>query len=515
MDDLICKKVILCLLDCVSKFANEIADEIGELLATVEDRLTGLVSGDICEEVSQNAIRFYVIKTDIETFAQLVKVFRSNEEEHDQETGRFITSQYYQTKIDNQLVDYVLRRFHLDSVYQTDEEKVYIRNILRASPSALFLALHGGTAKFHESWSSRNQLDSSEETRDGFTEILLSQFQMPLLERLIGDMKVPAYGSLYAHLQIRVAQVDIKVRLATMDRKYIDAMSGGSFSLGQAVGDIRTGQLVSYVNPMGFCYDGLAFLNLGEFQIALENFDKALQVVQDPIQKATVLNNKGVAFLRLKQYQKAIEYFDASIALDSEGEISLLRENKQVAEEYLARATDSDNLTEPTQIRFVQDQPVPFEETRFYEFKEIKGSNPARSITNDSDEYAVAFLNREGGRIFWGVRDSDRITVGVTLNERQRDKIRVNVSNKMGAILPPISVENWQLEFHNVYNFQGEIVADLWVVELVVPPPRERDVFYTGGRELFVKTEGGKKKLQGPEITEFIRERLQDETETG
>ena len=85
----------------------------------------------------------------------------------------------------------------------------------------------------------------------------------------------------------------------------------------------------------------------------------------------------------------------------------------------------------------------------------------------------------------------------------------------MGAILPPISVENWQLEFHNVYNFQGEIVADLWVVELVVPPPRERDVFYTGGRELFVKTEGGKKKLQGPEITEFIRERLQDETETG
>ena len=37
MDDLICKKVILCLLDCVPKSANEIADKIGKALATVED----------------------------------------------------------------------------------------------------------------------------------------------------------------------------------------------------------------------------------------------------------------------------------------------------------------------------------------------------------------------------------------------------------------------------------------------------------------------------------------------
>ena len=46
---------------------------------------------------------------------------------------------------------------------------------------------------------------------------------------------------------------------------------------------------------------------------------------------------------------------------------------------------------------------MPFEETRFYEFKEIKGGKPADSITNTADEYAVAFFNREGGRIFWGI----------------------------------------------------------------------------------------------------------------
>ena len=234
MDDLICKKVILCLLDCVHKFANEIADEIGESLATVEDQLTGLVSGDICEEVSQNAVRFYVIKTDIETFAQLVKVFRSNEEEHDQETGRFITSQYYHTRIDDQLVDYVLGRFYVDAVDLTDEEKVCIRNILRASPSALFFALHSDTAKLRELWSSWNQLDSSVETRDWFTGILRSQFYTPLSERLIDDMNVPAYGILYAQLQIRVATLRTQVRLATLDGKYLEAITGGSFSLGES-----------------------------------------------------------------------------------------------------------------------------------------------------------------------------------------------------------------------------------------------------------------------------------------
>ena len=163
-----------------------IADEIGESLATVAKQLTGLVSGNICEEVSQDEIGQYVIRTDIETFAQLVKVFRSNnEEEYDQEIEQFITSEYYHTRIDDQLVDYVLRRFHLDSVYQTDEEKEGIRRILLASPSALLFALHGGTEKFRESRSSRNQLDSSKATRNWFTDILRSEFETPLLESLL------------------------------------------------------------------------------------------------------------------------------------------------------------------------------------------------------------------------------------------------------------------------------------------------------------------------------------------
>ncbi len=250
------------------------------------------------------------------------------------------------------------------------------------------------------------------------------------------------------------------------------------------------------------------------FKQAHEKFDKAFNAVTDPISKAIVLNNKGLAFLRSDQYQKAIECFDEGIAFEAEDEISVLRANKQLAEEYLARATDADSLTEPTQIHFVLNQPVPFEETLFYEFKEIKGGHASRSIVDTSDIYAVAFLNREGGRIFWGVRNNDRITVGVKLNEEQRDEVRRIVSEKLGAIRPPISIEDWHLKFHNVYDLQSETIEDLWVVELLVSPPQRREVFYTGRGELHVKTEGGKKKLSGPEMTEFIRRHFQNDTET-
>ena len=513
MNTLIRKKIILHLLDCAPKSANKVADEIGESLVAIEDQLTTLLSENICAKENQNELDQYIIGKDIETFAQLVQEFLSNKEEHREQIEQFITSEYYLTRIDFELVDYVLSRFYLNSIYQADEEKEGIRRILHVSPSALLFALHNDTDKFRESWAHWNQLNPTDATLDWFTQILRSDFSTQLSEGLIADMSVPAYSILYAKLQIRVAIQRTQVSLATLHGRYIDAMIGGNFSLSRAAEDLRAGQLVSYIDPMNICYDGMAFLHLDEFQAALENFDKALSAVQDPIQRAIILNGKGVTFLRLKQYQKAIEYFEVGVKLDSDGKLPELRENKRLAEERLTHATDKANLTERTQVDFIRGQSVPFEETRLYEFKEIRGRNPVKSVTNTADEYAVAFLNREGGRIFWGVRD-DRTIVGVPLDGQQRDEVRRKVSEKLGSIDPPISVEDWQLEFHDVYDLQGEVVEDLWVIELVVPSPQKRDVFYTDGRELFVKTEGGKQKLSGPQITEFILSRFQNGTET-
>ncbi|MYF98372.1 tetratricopeptide repeat protein, partial [Candidatus Poribacteria bacterium] len=383
-----------------------------------------------------------------------------------------------------------------------------------ASPSALHFTLHSDTTIFCEMMSSYEQLDSSDDTREWLTRLLNSQFATPLLEMLISDMRFVTYSFLHAKLGIRIAQVSTRVRIATSQEMYVDAIGGGDFSLSKAAEDLRAGQLVSYVDPMDFNNDGLAFLNLNQYQDAMNSFKKAFAGGQTSHQKAIVLNNIGLTFLYLKQYQKAIECFEEGIALDSEGEVQELRLNKKLAEEDIARTTDIDNLTEPIQTRFLLNQPVTFEETLFCEFKEITSEYAARSITDTSDIYAVAFLNRKGGRIFWGVRDSDRFTVGVTLDDSQRENVRRKVSEKLGAIRPPISVEDWHLELHNVYDLQGNIIEDLWVVELLVSPPQRKDVFYTSKGELHVKTEGGKRRLKDTEITEFIRTHIQDDTET-
>ena len=518
MDNLIRKKIILNLLDSDPKDADVIANEIDDSLEDIEEQLTTLVSENICEKVNQDEVDQYVVRKDIEAFAQLVEEFLSDKEEHKEQIEQFITSDYYFTRIDAELVDYVLSRFYLNAVLKTDEDVESTRRILLASPSSLHFALHSDTAKSHESWVHQNELNPSDETREKITGIVRSGFMTPLLEMLIDDVRDSNYGSLRDKLQIRMIKTDIQVSLATPDEKYVEAIGGGITCFCRVDEDLkenlRPGQWLTFVDPMDFSNYGLALLHLGEFQAALSDFNTAFGKVKDPIQKAIVLNNKGITFLRLKQYKKAIECFERGISSDSDGKISELRDNKLIAEEYLVRATDADNLTEPTQIRFLLNQPVPFEETLFYEFKEIGGGNAIRSISDTSDIYAVAFLNdKKGGRIFWGIRNKDRITIGVSLNEQQRDDLRVKVSEKLGAIQPSI-VGHWQIELHSVYDLQGEVVEDLCVVELVVSPPQRREVFYTSKGEIHVKTEGGKKKLIGPAVTEFIRRHFQNDTET-
>lgn len=517
MDTLIWKKIILHLLDCTPKTTNEIADEIDKPLASVENQLTALVSENICEKINQDEISQYVIKKDIETFARLVKAFLSDKEEHKEEIGQFVSSDYYFSRIDNQLVDYVLRRFYLDSAYQTNEDREAIRKMLIVFPSVLFFALYGDTTKFYQLSLSRNKLAPLDVDRGKLDRILHSQFQNEVFFRLIPDVRDYLHYFLVHKIQLRVVSIDFKVSLGTSHEKYFELIGDGTLAIcrmsDNSKGELPIGQSVSFENPMDLSNYGLAYLYLGKFETAHKLFNDALDEVQDPIQRAEVWNNKGLTFLRSQQYPKAIECFEEGIALDSEDQISQLRDNRQIAEEYLARVTDADNLSEPTQIRFVQNQPVPFEETLFYEFKEIKGNNPTNRITKDSDEYAVAFLNREGGRIFWGIRNKDRITTGVILDDQQRDEVRRKVSEKLGSIDPPISVEDWHLKFHNIYDFQAETIENLWVIELVVPPPQETDVFYTNSGKLFVKTDGGRQKLQGAKVTEFIRRRLQNDTE--
>lgn len=155
--------------------------------------------------------------------------------------------------------------------------------------------------------------------------------------------------------------------------------------------------------------------------------------------------------------------------------------------------------------KFVLGRPVRMDETRHIEFKEVLGKKPVDSIKNAADEYAVAFLNSEGGRIFWGVRDSDGMVIGVTLSAAERDLLRRDVTNKLGSIQPQIDPTQFGLVLHPVSTV--DVIENLFVVELVIPRISVRDPFYTSSHEVFVRLDGVKKKLSGPQLTAWIKQR--------
>ena len=167
------------------------------------------------------------------------------------------------------------------------------------------------------------------------------------------------------------------------------------------------------------------------------------------------------------------------------------------------------------QQRFTLNKPLAVEETRHYEFKEVKGRNPVAAIKNTVDEYVVAFLNSEGGRIFFGVRNEDRLAVGVRLTYEERDNLRKDVIVKLMQIQPPIAPSAYQILLHEVYEDEKSVnvILDLFVVEVIVPRVFTQELFFTGGNEAFVKTDAGKRKLTGPEQYDEIRRRLISEAE--
>jgi hypothetical protein len=155
-----------------------------------------------------------------------------------------------------------------------------------------------------------------------------------------------------------------------------------------------------------------------------------------------------------------------------------------------------------TRHRFVLDEQLAADEDRIVQYKEITTANVADAIKNVADEYAVAFLNSGGGRLFWGVRDKDRRVVGVKLLYADRDRVRQVVANKLSGIRPHLDPTTFRFEFHPV--FDGEMPVPVWVIELVVPRADGLTVYWTEGDQVFVMLDGVRKRLQGPEIQVLI-----------
>ena len=150
---------------------------------------------------------------------------------------------------------------------------------------------------------------------------------------------------------------------------------------------------------------------------------------------------------------------------------------------------------------FTLGRPTDLEESLTCEFKEVGHRKPIKQISDDVEQYTVAYLNEVSGSVFWGIRDNDRTVTGVHIDHKMRDELRQLVGQKIGAIAPPVPSSLYDLPFHAVVSAEGEhrVLADTFVIELFVRAKKD-GLYFTGSGAAYRKTLGGTKKLSGAEL---------------
>lgn len=149
-------------------------------------------------------------------------------------------------------------------------------------------------------------------------------------------------------------------------------------------------------------------------------------------------------------------------------------------------------------FKYVMNSILSQEENRFIEFKEVKGMNPVNSILGLIDQYVVAYLNDpkvKQGHIIWGINNDQRKVVGVKLNLQQRDQLRREIPEKLNKILPSIPQSSYEINIENVVDSHNKLIDDLFIVEIIIISISSNYLYSTGNGDVYIKTDGGKKKL--------------------
>ena len=160
-------------------------------------------------------------------------------------------------------------------------------------------------------------------------------------------------------------------------------------------------------------------------------------------------------------------------------------------------------------VKYVLDTEVEDTENRNTEYKEVKGNSPCNSIVDVSEIYINAFLNSRVtglGILKWGITD-DGIVKGVLLSKKDRDIIDRQLSERLGQMKPYVSADILEIIYENIMDGQT-IAKDLYVMEIIVKPWTSNILFSTSKGDVYIKTEGGKQKLDAQGIQNELKSRL-------
>lgn len=251
---------------------------------------------------------------------------------------------------------------------------------------------------------------------------------------------------------------------------------------------------------------------IDEFGSSLDTYSVSillslLNSISRDIQLIIVMSSYHLESLQLKQSIEILHvtnYSDRS-ERNKYGFSYEFEESNLFSRKQLSNSLGSKNKI----VQYVINSKVEFEENIDMEFKEVKGINPIDSILSSVDQYVVAYLNvkrNKIGKILWGISD-DRIVAGVRLVYSERDKLRRDVVNKLSQISPPIPSQVYSISLVEIYDDNMKLIKGKYIIEVNVHPYSSEYFFSTGKDEVFIKTDGGKRKLKTHELQIELKSR--------
>jgi predicted HTH transcriptional regulator len=87
---------------------------------------------------------------------------------------------------------------------------------------------------------------------------------------------------------------------------------------------------------------------------------------------------------------------------------------------------------------FQYDETINVDEDQEHEFKGVQVTKqPVEQISDYAEKYINAFLNTNGGTIYFGVEDDGKVR-GIILNRRGRDLLRLKLDNIVSSFKPQV-----------------------------------------------------------------------------
>lgn len=128
-------------------------------------------------------------------------------------------------------------------------------------------------------------------------------------------------------------------------------------------------------------------------------------------------------------------------------------------------------------------------EDRHVEFKRGGNVSDLKTFRSLVGKYICAFLNTEGGTIYFGVTDDGKV-LGIVANQKTEDNIRLAIDTAVTMIQPVPEPSTYTVNFAKVMEDDGKIADDVKVLEVCVKPRNPPRVKFAFSDIVYVRRDG-------------------------